>query len=153
MRIKPQPEPWYQMIVQRHTPPRRVWCNCLCAFIGGGLLCSLAQSALFVLMEFGRLTRQEAAPLVLLGVILLTALLTGLGIYDRLGQKAGAGLAVPISGFANSVAASMMEHQSEGLVLGSGCNSFKLAGAVIVFGIVSAFSVTALKGLIRLLLG
>ena len=69
---------------------------------------------------------------------LQAALLTGLGVYDRLGQICGAGLAVPISGFANSMTSAALEFKSEGLVLGTGCNAFRLAGAVIVFGIGSA---------------
>ncbi|NLF79778.1 MAG: SpoVA/SpoVAEb family sporulation membrane protein [Clostridia bacterium] len=138
---KPQAAAWYQVIVQRHTPPKKLARNCLTAFIGGGALCALAQAALFSLMHFADMAEKDASTVVLTGVIFLTALCTGLGIYDHAGQKLGAGLAVPISGFANSVAASMMEHRSEGYVLGSGCNSFKLAGAVVVFGIISAFGV------------
>lgn len=138
---KPQAAAWYQLIVQRHTPPKKLGRNCLTAFIGGGALCALAQAALFCLTHFAEMAEKDAVTVVLTGVIFLTALFTGLGVYDNAGQKLGAGLAVPISGFANSVAASMMEHRSEGYVLGSGCNSFKLAGAVVVFGIISGFGV------------
>lgn len=78
-------------------------------------------------------------------LILLSALLTGFGIYDRIGQFAGAGSAVPVTGFANSMASAALEHRSEGLVLGVGTNMFKLAGNVIVFGVVAAYIV----GMIR----
>jgi len=130
---------WYQDIVDRHTPRKKILRNCVTAFLAGGALCAAAQAGQYMLMIAAAVDKEEASGIVLTAVIFLTALFTGLGIYDKAGQKAGAGLAVPISGFANSVAASMLEHKSEGYVLGSGCNSFKLAGSVVVFGIASAF--------------
>lgn len=151
MAPKPKPAPWYQAIVDRHTPKKRVLRNCITAFLGGGLICALAQSALFCLTVFFGMPQKDASSIVLICVIFLTALFTGIGIYDKLGQKLGAGLAVPISGFANSVAASMLEHKSEGLVLGSGCNSFKLAGAVVIFGIFSAFIVVFIAWVFQLI--
>ncbi|MDO4581890.1 MAG: SpoVA/SpoVAEb family sporulation membrane protein [Bacillota bacterium] len=137
---KPQAPAWYQDIVDRNMPRRPLLRNCLWAFIGGGALCALAEAASQILQQQG-LDKESAQSVVLISVIALTALFTGLGLYDKAGQFFGAGLAVPISGFANSVAAAMLEHKSEGFVLGSGCNSFKLAGAVVVFGIASAFVV------------
>ena len=151
MAPKPKPAPWYQAIVDRHTPKKRVLRNCITAFLGGGLICALAQSALFCLTVFLDMPQKDASSIVLICVIFLIALFTGIGIYDKLGQKLGAGLAVPISGFANSVAASMLEHKSEGLVLGSGCNSFKLAGAVVIFGIFSAFIVVFIAWVFQLI--
>lgn len=145
MTKKQQPEQWYHNIVKRHTPRKKVGRNCLFAFLSGGLLCALAQAAFFCLTEFAYMAEKKASSIILTVVILLTALFTGLGIYDKAGQKLGAGLAVPISGFANSVAAAMLEHKSEGYILGSGCNSFKLAGAVVVFGLISAFAVVLIK--------
>jgi stage V sporulation protein AC len=149
MAKKPQAEQWYAIIVKKHTPQKSLGRNCLVAFLGGGALCALSQAALFCLINYAGMAEKNAISVVLTGVIFLTALFTGLGVYDKAGQKLGAGLAVPISGFANSVAASMMEHRSEGYVLGSGCNSFKLAGAVVVFGILSAFGMA----LVLLILG
>ncbi len=140
----PQPKTWYQSVIDNHTPKKKVGRNCLFAFLGGGFLCALAQTGLFCLTTFLDMAEDDASLIVTVAVIALTALFTGFGLYDKLAQKFGAGVAVPISGFANSVAAAMMEHKSEGLVLGSGCNSFKLAGAVVIFGIVSAFVVVVL---------
>ena len=137
MAKKPRPDAWYQAVVDQHTPKKPLFRNFLVAFCSGGLLCALAETARFVLTHNG-VGDKPAANIVLICVILLT----GVGVYDRAGQALGAGLAVPISGFANSVAASMLEYKYEGLVLGSGCNSFKLAGAVVVFGIASAFLLT-----------
>jgi stage V sporulation protein AC len=78
-------------------------------------------------------------------LIFLSVLFTGLGVYDRLGQFAGAGSAVPVTGFANSMAAAAIEHRAEGLVLGIGGNMFKLAGGVIVYGVVAALVVSVIK--------
>ena len=78
-------------------------------------------------------------------LIFVSALLTGLGIYDHLGQWAGAGSAVPITGFANSIASASIEHKSEGFVLGVAGNMFRLAGAIIVYGVFSAFVVATIK--------
>ncbi|MFP3393555.1 SpoVA/SpoVAEb family sporulation membrane protein, partial [Brevibacillus sp. SIMBA_076] len=79
---------------------------------------------------------------------LISSILTGIGIYDKIGQFAGAGSAVPVTGFANSMTSAALEHRSEGLVLGVATNMFKLAGNVIVFGVVSAYVV----GIIRYIL-
>ncbi len=72
-------------------------------------------------------------------------LLTGFGVYDRLGQFAGAGTAVPVTGFGNSVISACIEHRTEGFVLGVGGNMFKLAGSVILFGVFSAFVIALIK--------
>ena len=151
MTKKPKPEAWYQNIITENTPKKRIVRNCLVTFLAGGLFCALAETAFFLLTRTGTLTEDNAAAWVTVGVIALAALFTGLGCYDKAAQKLGAALAVPISGFANSVVASMLEHKYEGMVMGSGCNSFKLAGAVVVFGIASAFAVTLLALLFGLL--
>ncbi len=141
---KAKPEPWYQEMLDQRLPKKKIFRNCLVAFLSGGTLCAAAEGADILIQAKTALTSEESAGVVLCSVIALAALVTALGLYDKLGQKLGAGIAVPISGFANSVAASMLEHRCEGLVLGSGCNSFKLAGAVVVFGIASAFGVSLL---------
>jgi len=143
MAKKVRPEDWYQQLMDARLPKKKIWRNGAVAFLSGGLLCALAELTHELLMRRG-MTDDNAASLVLILVIGIAALFTGFGVYDKAGQKLGAGLAVPISGFSNSVAASMLEHKCEGLVLGTGCNSFKLAGAVVVFGIASAFAVSVL---------
>ncbi len=149
MAQKPKPPLWYDQIIKKRTPGPPLLRNCLTAFLVGGLLCALAQTGRYLLTNNLHLEEQQASTIVMLIVVALAALFTGLNLYDKAGQWAGAGLAVPISGFANSVAAAMLEHKTEGFVLGSGCNSFKLAGAVVVFGLISAF----FFGLLALLLG
>ena len=78
-------------------------------------------------------------------LIIVSALLTGLGVYDKIAQWSGAGTAVPITGFANSLASAAIEHRSEGYVLGVGGNMFKIAGPVIVFGTFAAFVVAIIR--------
>ena len=82
-------------------------------------------------------------------MIILAALFTGLGVFDHIAQWAGAGTAVPITGFANSITSAAIEHRSEGYVLGVGGNMFKIAGPVIVFGTFSAFVVALIKLVIQ----
>jgi len=86
-------------------------------------------------------------------LVLLSVTLTALGVYDHIAQWAGAGTAVPVTGFANSIASAAIEHRSEGFVLGVGGNMFKLAGSVIVFGVFAAFVVALVKTTISLLGG
>jgi stage V sporulation protein AC len=83
-------------------------------------------------------------------MILLSILLTGFGVYDKIAQVAGAGTAVPVTGFANSMASAAIEYRSEGYVLGVGGNMFKIAGPVIVFGVVAAFVVAIVHTLLRM---
>ena len=80
-------------------------------------------------------------------MVFISLLLTGFGIYDRIGQFAGAGSAVPVTGFGNAIISAAIEHRTEGFVLGVGSNMFKLAGSVIVFGVFSAFVVALIKTL------
>jgi stage V sporulation protein AC len=86
-------------------------------------------------------------------MIIISVILTSLGVYDHIAQWAGAGTAVPVTGFANSIASAAIEHRSEGFVLGVGGNMFKLAGSVIVFGVFAAFVVALIKTTITILGG
>lgn len=144
MAKKPQIAPHYAQIVKDNEPKRPLLPNCLKAFAVGGGLCALAQAIREFFLSMG-FTSDEATGAYLVVIIGLVALATGLGFYDKWAQWAGAGLGVPISGFANSMTSAAMEYRSEGLVLGVGSNAFKLAGAVIVFGGVSAFFLALIK--------
>ena len=86
-------------------------------------------------------------------MVMLSVILTVAGVYDHIAQWAGAGTAVPVTGFANSVAASAMEHRTEGFVLGVGGQMFKLAGSVIVYGVFAAFIIGLIKTGIAMLGG
>ncbi|WP_096201050.1 stage V sporulation protein AC [Bacillus sp. FJAT-45350] len=137
----------YQKKIKPYQPKTPYLLNCLKAFLIGGAICAIGQGISNFYIRVFDLTEKTVTSPTIATLILLAALLTGLGVYDRLGQFAGAGSAVPVTGFSNAIASAALEHKSEGLVLGIGSNMFKIAGAVIVFGVVSAY----LVGLTRLL--
>ncbi|WP_246942353.1 stage V sporulation protein AC [Bacillus pinisoli] len=119
--------------------------NCVKAFLVGGLICMLGQLIQNFFIHYFNFTEKTAGSPTIATLVLLSALLTGFGVYDRIGQFAGAGSAVPVTGFANSMTSAALEHRSEGIVLGIATNMFKLAGSVIVFGVVGAYVI----GIIR----
>ncbi len=146
---KPKKEQ-YQQLAKKHQPKPKVLKNCLKAFVVGGLICCLGQLIQMMYIEWFGFKPENAGDPTVATLIFLSCLLTGLGVYDKFGQWAGAGTAVPVTGFANSIASAAIEHRSEGLVLGVGGNMFKLAGSVIVFGVVSAFVIGIIHTLIRM---
>lgn len=138
----------YQQLAKRHEPPRPLTRNFIRAFLVGGVICFIGQGIQELFIRYFDFTEKTAGNPTVAVLIIISALLTGLGLYDRIGQWAGAGTAVPVTGFANSIASAAIEHRSEGLVLGVGGNMFKLAGSVIVFGVVAAFVIGLIKTLI-----
>ncbi len=128
-----------EKVKQQTEPKRKIFKNCFQAFVSGGIICVIAQIFIESFIHLFNLTELMANNLSVTIMVFLGALLTGLGIYDKIGQFAGAGTVVPITGFANSMTSSSMEYKSEGLVLGILTNTFKLAGSVIVSGVVSAY--------------
>ncbi|MGG1659311.1 stage V sporulation protein AC [Brevibacillus sp. NRS-1366] len=137
----------YQQLAKRHEPPRPLLRNFIRAFLVGGVICFIGQAIQELFIRYFDFTEKTAGNPTVAVLILISALLTGLGLYDRIAQWAGAGTAVPVTGFANSIASAAIEHRSEGLVLGVGGNMFKLAGSVIVFGVVAAFVIGLIKSL------
>lgn len=135
----------YQALAKRHEPPRPLVRNFTRAFLVGGLICVIGQAIQEFFMHYFDFTEKTAASPTQAVLIFCSILLTGLGVYDRIAQWAGAGTAVPITGFANTLASAAIEHRSEGYVLGVGGNMFKLAGSVIVFGVFSAFVIGIIK--------
>ncbi len=109
--------------------------DCIKAFLIGGLICLIAQG-FFVLYQTLNINEEDARLLTSCTIIFITAWLTGIGIFDKIGKHAGAGTIVPITGFANSVAAPAIEFKKEGQVFGIGCKIFNIAGPVILYGIV-----------------
>lgn len=136
-------------IVKIHQVKKASFKNKLIAFISGGIIGALGQFLLEFYMHQLNLTQSQAAAPLAMTFILIAALLTGLGIYDKLGQICGAGLFIPITGFSNSLSSCALESKSEGLIYGIGCNMFKLAGSVLTYGIVAAYTL----GILRYFLG
>lgn len=117
----------------------------LIAFFSGGIVALIGQ-CLFDLYNKGfNIEEKDSISLMLVTIIFITALLTGIGIFDKIAQKTGAGTFIPISGFANALTSSALESKSEGLIYGIGSNMFKLAGSVITYGIVSAYILGILR--------
>lgn len=129
----------YGELVQKQEPKRPVFANCIRAFLVGGIICLIGQGIQQMFIDWGGFDKEKAGNPTVAILIILSVILTSLGVYDKLAQWAGAGTAVPVTGFANSMASAAIEHRSEGLVLGVGGNMFKLAGSVIVFGTTAAF--------------
>ncbi|MBR6392763.1 MAG: stage V sporulation protein AC [Eubacterium sp.] len=123
----------YSKMTDKASPNSPVIMNCIKAFIFGGGLCTFAQ-VLNYLFERAGLNENEVRLATPSAVIVITAVLTGLGVYDKIARHAGAGTIVPISGFANSVVAPALEFQHEGYVLGTAAQMFSIAGPVIVYG-------------------
>lgn len=128
----------YQQYVKKITPSHSLPLNMAKAFLTGGLICTFGQWILNTAASFG-LDKETAGTWCSLILILFSVILTGLNIYPRIGKFGGAGSLVPITGFANSVAASAIEFQTEGQVFGIGCKIFTIAGPVILYGILSSW--------------
>ena len=128
----------YETYVKEVTPVHNLWMNMAKAFLVGGLICTLGQFLLNWCQNMG-LDEKTAGTWCSVILVFLSALTTGLGLYPRLAKWGGAGTLVPITGFANSVAAPAVEFQKEGQVFGIGCKIFTIAGPVILYGILSSW--------------
>lgn len=131
----------YIEFAKQREPSRPVLKNCFRAFLSGGAICLAGQAIQEMFIHWGGFDEKKASNPTVAVLILISVILTGFGVYDKIAQWAGAGSAVPVTGFANSMASAAIEHRSEGFVLGVGGKMFKLAGPVIVFGTVAAFIV------------
>lgn len=126
----------YAAYVKKHAPASPVFKNLLRAFWVGGAICTFGEGLLLVFSGAG-MEKGDAASVVTVCLIFLSALLTGLGIFDPIGKYAGAGTLVPVTGFANAVVSPALDCKSEGLVLGVGAKIFSVAGPVLLFGALS----------------
>lgn len=133
----------YNKYVKQFTPSPKYVQNGVRAFLIGGLVCTAAFWVQNRLIKSG-LSKDDAATFVTIGLIAAAQLLTGFGVFDAMAKYAGAGLIVPITGFANSMVAPAIEYKKEGPVLGVGGKLFSIAGPVLVWGITSS----ALVGII-----
>lgn len=123
----------------------KIFMNSFKAFITGGLIAIFGQLLKDGYQVLFDLDKDNAGALMIVTLILIAALLTGFGIFDKIGQFCGAGTFVPVTGFANSMTSAALEYKSEGITLGIAANMFKLAGSVITLGVVSAYILGALR--------
>ena len=135
---KKQQQKEYEQYVKEVTPTHNLWLQMLKAFITGGIICCIGQFILNYASNMG-LDKQDAGSWCSLLLVLLSVVLTGFGIYPKIVKWGGAGALVPITGFANSVAAPAIEYKAEGQVFGIGCKIFTIAGPVILYGIFTSW--------------
>ena len=138
----------YRKYVAGRCPPSPLGRDLFRAFFSGGLICAMGQGIL-ALWGLAGLEEETAAGATSVSLVFLGALLTGLGVYDRLAKYCGAGTLVPITGFANSIASPALEFKSEGLVSGMAAKMFVIAGPVLVFGL----SASVVYGVVLVLFG
>lgn len=137
----------YNEIVLKNTPKENYIKNALIAFVVGGMIGSFSELLLRCYAMWFDMPRKEAGVLVILTLIVVSSILTALGVFDVLVTKVKSALIIPITGFAHSMTSAALEYKNEGLILGIGANVFKLAGTVILYGVVSVY----IFGLIRIL--
>ena len=128
----------YDELVKKVTPNSEVPLALLKAFVVGGIICCIGQMVVDFGMNVWGMEKKDASTLGSITLVFLSALLTGLGVFDKLGKFAGAGTFVPITGFANSIVSPAMEFKREGYVLGVGAKMFTVAGPVLVYGITAS---------------
>ena len=127
----------YGEMTKKASPNSPLLTDCLKAFAVGGLICAFAEGMFIVFQNMG-LKEQDSRSVAMIIIVAVTAILTAVGVFDIIAKHAGAGTAVPISGFANSIVSSALEFQTEGRILGTAAQMFSIAGPVIVFGCSSA---------------
>jgi stage V sporulation protein AC len=127
----------FSQMVDKTSPNSNMFANCLKAFVTGGLICTFAQWLTALYLGLG-MEKDTATTLSAVSLIFLAALFTGIGVYDRLAKFGGGGAIVPITGFANAVAAPAVEFKKEGFIFGVGAKMFVIAGPVIVYGLAAS---------------
>ena len=130
----------YSEMVKQASPDSPVFMDCIKAFVSGGIICTIGQLLLNLYTGMD-ISETDAAVWVSITLIGISALLTGLGIYEKLGKFCGAGTIVPITGFANSVVSPAIEFKKEGMVFGMAAKMFVVAGPVIVYGTLTSMLV------------
>lgn len=135
----------YQKYANSITPKSKITTNCIMAFLVGGLICTIGQVISNIAKNYYNMNKEEASATTSITLIIIAAILTGLGLYEKIGKRAGAGSVVPITGFSNSIVSPAMEHKREGYVMGIGAKMFSIAGPVLVYGV----SASVVVGLIN----
>lgn len=138
----------YKTLVEKYRPKENVISNCLVAFFIGGIMGIIGQSLIDIYSYFFDLSTSDASTLMIVSLIFIGCFLTCLGFFDKMVNFARCGLIIPITGFAHSMMSAALEYRKEGLITGIGPCMFKLAGSVIVYGVVSAY----LFGLLRFII-
>ena len=139
----------YELIAQDHKAPNPRLKNAIIAFVVGGIIGLLGEGIIELLCYFTHMSRNNAGTIMIVVMIFIASLSTALGFFDKLVTKFKCGLLIPITGFAHSMTSAALDYKREGPIYGIGANIFKLAGSVILYGIIAAW----FFGMIRFLLG
>ena len=139
----------YDEIVERHKPTEQRSKNSLIAFLIGGLVGAIGEGLIQIYCSIWHISRTVSSVYMIITLIFIAALATAIGFFDKWVNFARCGLLIPITGFSHSMMSAALEYKREGPIFGIGSNTFKLAGSVIVYGVVSAWTF----GLIRLIIG
>lgn len=139
----------YDEIVERHRPTEQRSKNSLIAFLIGGLVGAIGEGLIQIYCSIWHISRTVSSVYMIITLIFIAALATAIGFFDKWVNFARCGLLIPITGFSHSMMSAALEYKREGPIFGIGSNTFKLAGSVIVYGVVSAWTF----GLIRLIIG
>lgn len=140
----------YKEYAERHAPKSPLLKDCLSAFLVGGALCAIGEGIKNLYIFWG-LSEDDASLMNAVTLIFIAVLLTGVGVFDRIARFAGAGVLLPITGFANAVASPAIDARTEGYVLGVGAKVFTIAGPVLLYGVTSGAVYGAIYLLSKLL--
>ena len=124
----------YKKYADAHAPASPILKNCMWAFFIGGMICTLGQGLLIIYRDIIGMPQREAGTLCSVSLIFFAALLSGLGLFEKIAKRAGGGTLVPITGFANAVVSPAIDSKAEGFVLGVGAKIFTVAGPVLLYG-------------------
>lgn len=127
----------YKKFADAHAPSSPIVKNCIWAFLVGGLICAVGQGLILLYTEICGLGKKDAGTLCSVTLIFIAALLSGLGLFEKIAKHAGGGTLVPITGFANSVVSPAIDSKAEGFILGVGAKIFTVAGPVLLYGILA----------------
>lgn len=139
----------YEQIADQHKAPKHFLRNAGIAFVSGGIVGMLGEGMIEFMISYFSLSREVSSSYMILSFIFLASLFTAFGFFDKMVMFCQCGLIVPITGFAHSMTSAFMDYRKEGLVYGVGSNAFKLAGTVIIYGVLSAW----LFGMVRFFIG
>ena len=134
----------YKKLVKKYTPKEDTLRNALIAFVSGGVI-GLISTIIYVIFLRFDFDTTSATSYSLVILILLSSLLTGIGFFDNLVEKFKCGIIIPITGFAHSITSSAIDSKRDGMITGIGASTFKLAGSVLLYGMVAAFILTIIK--------
>ena len=138
----------YKDLVDKHTPKEEIFYNAIVAFIVGGIMGVLGQALIDFYSYYLAISVKDATVCMIVTLIFLSCLLTSLGFFDKFVNFCKCGIIIPITGFAHATMSAALEYRKEGLITGLGANMLKLSGAVIIFGVVSAWTFSLLRTLI-----